>query len=78
MEKQELTFGEKAVGLDFKIENQSVLKVKQHFASLIDDLNDYRNDSKVSQTAKRHASVAITDLETAHLRTVEALTWVEV
>lgn len=77
-EKQELTFGQKAVGVTFNpSQNQSVAEVKQKFADLIDNLYEFRNDPNMSSEAKRHASIAITDLETAQMRAVKALTWVE-
>lgn len=78
MEKQELTFGQKAVGITFNpSNNESVNRVKQQFADIIDDLDGFRNDPNMSDGAKRHASVAITDLETAQMRAIKALTWTE-
>lgn len=78
MEKQELTFGQKAVGITFNpSNNESVNRVKQQFADIIDDLDGFRNDPNMSAGAKRHASVAITDLETAQMRAIKALTWIE-
>lgn len=75
---QELTFGQKAVGVTFNPgNNESVNRVKQQFADLIDDLDGLRNDPNMGAGVKRHASIAITDLETAQMRAVEALTWVE-
>lgn len=75
MENKELTFGQKAVGLTFNPSgNEKVTQCKQAFADLIDMMNDLRNDPKSSQDAKRHASVAITELETAQMRAVKALT----
>ena len=75
-----LTFGEKAVGLSFNPSgNPEVAKCKKGFADLIDQLNDFRNESNpsLSNEAKRHASVAITELENAQMRAVKALTWVD-
>lgn len=75
MENKELTFGQKAVGLTFNPSgNETVTQCKQAFADLIDMMNDLRNDPSSSQDAKRHASVAITELETAQMRAVKALT----
>lgn len=77
-QEQELTFGQKAVGVSFNpSQNQSVANIKQKFADLIDDLDGLRNDPNMNQGVKRHASIAITDLETAQMRAVKALTWVE-
>lgn len=79
-EKQELTFGQKAVGVRFNPSGMSEIdKCKQGFADLIDQLNDFRNDKNpsVSSEAKRHASIAITELESAQMRAVKALTWVD-
>lgn len=77
-EKKELTFGQKAVGVSFNpSQNPSVAKCKQQFADIIDDLNGFRNDPLMPSEAKRHASIAITELETAQMRAVKALTWVE-
>lgn len=78
-DQQELTFGQKAVGVTFNpSQNQAVAQVKQQFADLIDNLDAFRNDPNIGAGAKRHASVAITDLETAQMRAVKALTWVEI
>ena len=79
-EKKELTFGQKAVGVRFNPSGMSeVDKCKQGFADLIDQLNDFRNDMNpsLSVDAKRHASIAITELESAQMRAVKALTWVD-
>jgi hypothetical protein len=77
-DQKELTFGQKAVGVTFNpSQNQAVASVKQKFADLIDDLDGLRNDPNMGAGVKRHASVAITDLETAQMRAVKALTWVD-
>lgn len=75
-----LTFGEKAVGLMFNPSgNTEVTKCKQGFANLIDQLNDFRNEvnPSLSSEAKRHASIAITELESAQMRAVKSLTFVD-
>lgn len=78
METKELTFGQKAVGVTFNpSQNQSVASIKQKFADLIDNLDGLRNDPNMGAGVKRHASIAITDLETAQMRAVKALTWTE-
>lgn len=74
MEKQ-LTYGQRAVGLDFNPSGDpAVIKMKQHYADIIDQLNDLRFSSP-SPEVKRHCSVAITDAETAQMRAVKAITW---
>ena len=74
----ELTFGQKAVGVSFNpSRNESVDKIKQQFADIIDTLNDMRNDPQMASGVKRHCSQAITECETAQMRAVKSLTWVE-
>lgn len=78
-ENEKLTFGQRAVGLRFNPSGMSeVDKCKQKFADLIDDLNNFRNDenNSLSTEARRHASIAITELESAQMRAVKALTFV--
>lgn len=53
---------------------QAIEDTKGEIAKLIDRMNDLRMASG-SADQKRHASVAITDLETACKRAVTALTW---
>ncbi len=73
--ERELTFGEKAVGLNFNPSNDpKVQEMKVAYAKIIDTLNDLRNGSE-SQEQKRHCSIGITDAETAQMRAVKAITW---
>ncbi|RYC70671.1 Acb2/Tad1 domain-containing protein [Spirosoma sordidisoli] len=73
--EQELTFGQKAVGLLFNPSgDDAVGQCKQGFADLIDQMNNLRQTS-TSNDQKRHASVAITEMEGAQMRAVKALTW---
>ena len=73
-EPNEFTFGERAVGLDFNPSGDpKVLEVKKHYAAIIDILNDDRGDNRDERA--RHASVGITDAETAQMRAVKALTF---
>lgn len=75
MESNELTFGQKAVGLNFNPSgDDAVGQVKQGYANIIDQLNDLRTKSE-SPEQKRHCSIAITDAEAAQMRAVKALTW---
>lgn len=72
----ELTFGQKAVGLNFNPSgDDAVSQAKQTIANAIDQMNDFRNNPDTCPGAKRHASAAITELESAQMRMVKALTW---
>lgn len=74
-EGQELTFGQKAVGLKFNPSGSTeVDKAKLIAAAAIDQLHDLRNKAGQGQQG-RHASTAITDYETAQMRAVKAITW---
>ena len=69
------TFGEKAVGLSFNPGgNPAVNACKQSFANVIDSLNELRSAS-TDPEAKRLASVAITEAQTAQMWAVKAITW---
>ena len=69
------TFGQKAVGLLFNPSGDAgVINCKQHFATAIDQLNDLRTSTD-SPEVKRMASIAITELQTAQMWAVKALTW---
>ena len=72
----ELSFGQKAVGVTFNpAGDEKVTKIKNTCAAAIDQLDDFRNTEGTSSNAKRHASIAITELESACMRAVKALTW---
>ena len=72
----DLTFGQRAVGLKFNPSNDSEVDTcKQKFADLIDQMNDLRNSVERGDETGRHASVAITMLEDAQSRAVKAITW---
>jgi len=81
------TFGEKAVGREVGIQhapgsvytlatgsNIEVDAIKLDFANIIDTLNDLRAGTGDSEV-KRLLSLAITDLQTASMWTVKAVTW---
>lgn len=73
---REMTFGEKAVGLTFNPSNrEDVDECKRGFASEIDRMNDLRNGAEAPSEKARLASVAITELQTAQMWAVKALTW---
>lgn len=74
---RELSFGEKAVGLTFNhaegAEHDQVHELKSLYAKIIDILHADRGDHRDERA--RHASVAITDAETAQMRAVKAVTF---
>lgn len=75
MNNEELTYGEKAVGLEFNPSgNSDVFKVKRHTADLIEQLHIKRCESD-NPEIKRMCYLAITDLQTAQMWSVKALTW---
>jgi hypothetical protein len=70
-----LTYGQKAVGITFNPSGDgAVNRAKQHSANLIDQMNELRNSSE-SQEQKRLASIAITEIQSAQMWAVKALTW---
>lgn len=75
MNKQEQTFGQKAVGLSFNpsAENQ-VDVIKNQYAQMIDTLHDLREVS-TDPEEKRMYSVAITEAQTSQMWAVKAATW---
>lgn len=75
MIKKEMTFGEKACGLTFNPSNDDMVqKLKQAFADLVDTCDTLRLKSDNSEE-KRMLSLAITDLQTAQMWSVKAVTW---
>lgn len=71
----DLTFGQKAVGLNFNPSgDDAVGQAKQKFADMIDQLNDLRSITESSEV-KRMCSVAITECQTAQMWAVKAITW---
>jgi hypothetical protein len=71
----EMTFGEKAVGLTFNPSNDdNVSACKAGFAILINMMNDLRNTTE-NPEVKRMCSVAITEAQTAQMWAVKAITW---
>jgi len=72
---EDLTFGQKAVGLNFNPSNDDAVgQCKQRFADSIDQLNDLRN-STTSGEVKRLCSVAITEIQGSQMWAVKAITW---
>lgn len=77
--ERELSFGEKAVGLTFNPSNGTeigdhVQTIKQECAAAIDTLNNLRENT-TDADKKRMYSVAITELQTAQMWGVKAVTW---
>lgn len=71
----ELSYGQKAVGLNFNPSgDDAVGQAKQKFADIIDQMNDLRS-STTSQEVKRMCSVAITEAQAAQMWAVKAITW---
>lgn len=71
----ELTFGQRAVGLTFNPSgDDAVAKCKQTFANIIDQMHDLR-EATDSPEVKRMASISITEAQTAQMWAVKALTW---
>lgn len=79
MDKQDLTFGQKAVGLTFNPSaDDAVARCKQTLADAIDQMNEIRvaEQAKGYQSDRgRLASIAITELQGAQMWAVKALTW---
>lgn len=75
MNKNELTFGERACGVSFNPGgNTEVAYLKDLYAYLVDALNNRRNDTNNAEV-KRMYSVAITELQTSQMWAVKAVTW---
>ncbi len=76
---QQLTFGERAVGLNFNpAQDPKVAKIKEQFAAIVDTLNDYRAGNPGDEhdpDVARMLSVAITEAQTAQMWAVKAVTW---
>ena len=72
---REFSFGEKAVGLTFNPSQDEGVKVcKEIFAGAIDQMDMLRKNTQ-SPEQMRLASVAITEMQTAQMWAVKALTW---
>jgi hypothetical protein len=73
--KQELSFGDKAVGKDFNPGGHAeVNQIKEFCAGYIDYLNNLRSKSDNNEV-KRMLSVAITEAQTSQMWGVKAVTW---
>ena len=75
MEKTELTYGERAVGIGFNPNGDAAVAAsKMTFAQAIDQMDRLRAASS-SPEQKRLASLAITEAQSAQMWAVKALTW---
>lgn len=75
-DQPKITFGQKAVGINFNPSQDSAIdRAKQFYANIIDQMNDFRNKLETSPEQKRLASVAITEAQGAQMWAVKALTW---
>lgn len=75
METRELTFGEKACGVSFNPDGRpDVGSIKLQFAALVDDLN-MRCNAAENNEIKRMLRIAITEVQTAQMWAVKAVTW---
>lgn len=75
MIEQQMTFGQKAVGVSFNPSNDNAVdRCKQLVANSIDQLHAIRENS-TSGEVKRMCSVAITEFQTAQMWAVKAITW---
>jgi hypothetical protein len=73
--EQELTFGQKAVGLTFNPSGDPlVYGVKECYSRIIEDLENLRQQSD-NPEVKRLCSVAITEAQGAQMWAVKAITW---
>lgn len=79
---QQLSFGEKAVGLSFNPSgNDEVGKIKRLYADVIDQLNNAREEingrDKTAEDGEklRLLSIAITEAQSAQMWAVKAVTW---
>ena len=72
---QELTYGQRAVGIRFNpSEKSEVDEVRQEIANLIDRLHNKRSSTEDMEVI-RMCSIAITELQSAQMWAVKALTW---
>lgn len=71
----DLTFGQRAVGLNFNPSgDDDIGQAKQKFADVIDQLNDMKSETENNEV-KRLCSVAITESQCAQMWAVKAITW---
>lgn len=70
-----LTFGQRACGVSFNPGgNPAVAMMKDQFAALVDTLHTNR-ELNADPEVKRMLSIAITEIQTAQMWAVKAITW---
>lgn len=75
MDTKELTYGQKAVGLNFNPGNDPVVqKIKELYAEIIDLIGSLTVDTNPSEKM-RLIKIAITECQTAQMWAVKAATW---
>ena len=77
---KQLTYGQKAVGIKFNPgELKDVDVIKQKCAELIDMMDDLRKSQNTLKNSpsegQRLCSIAITEMQTAQMWLVKAITW---
>ena len=73
-EKKELTYGERAVGLNFNPgNNPDVQDVKEMYGDIIDRLHNMKTPEQSERN--RLISIAITEAQTAQMWAVKAITF---
>lgn len=74
MDEKELTFGQKAVGVNFNPGGDpKVIAIKQLYADIIDHLKEL--DTPDRNQKNRLISIAITEAQGAQMWAVKAVTW---
>ena len=72
---QTLTFGQRACGVSFNPGgNPAVAAAKEQFAALVDTLHAGR-EAATDPEVKRMFSIAITEVQSAQMWAVKAITW---
>ena len=75
MDKSQLTFGQRACGVSFNPGgNPTVSQIKADFAEIVDKLHGVRQVCNDGEKA-RMLSIAITELQSAQMWAVKAVTW---
>jgi hypothetical protein len=75
LQNRPFTFGEKACGVNFNPGGDpTVAQIKADFAAIVDSLNGVREVCNNGEKA-RMLSIAITELQTAQMWAVKAVTW---
>lgn len=73
---QELTYGQKMVGIKFNpSELGTVDRVKQHYANIIDMMHGKMTDKEATDHQQYFYGEAISQAVTAQMWAVKALTW---